>query len=695
MARERPSNIYEHMQELERVEFKKKGLDNAITDLQICKSDRINSSFDTRYEIGYRILTHDLAHGVKGDRAGKDRVFINFTEENLSYKASELKAADVQISLQNDNNIIPFVQELAEGTLNHTFDYIDTLQKTYRIIEDQNFFNWGVCYTGWDGYDQGSGMWTVGKPYVEVCEPNSIYINPGVHDDLYEDLEQIFEEKKYNTERAKLLYPDVAEKIQETSVRIGDKEEEQTGKKNTQIIRYQYRKSYIFEQRKIINNERDVEVGVTDWLEEDYQEYLQERLVEIKKNKQFEELVTNIKGMLEDEDLRGEFRYLDEIEDVLEKRKKNWEIEFIDLIAQQDFDNLIFEEKILATKKRNVEYRAWFEVIFCESLDILLQEPNIKKRCGYAIFPGSRDPKNSYPISQAYKSSKILEMHSAALTLQMLYIIKMGKPQIVIEEGAIVNDEDFRKSGYDPAFKIIVDSTWRRKNPLPAKPFFYVDPPDLNPAIMALDKKLEMWIEKQDRSHPVTKGQPSSPDQSGIAIMSLQQASKQGDKSDLYKLAHFYKVICENLKDLIMEMLGDIPFKILHLDQNGDEKLIEINSGDDNTISNIGDDCYVRIDMNDNVETAMNKNRLEADYLLKNQLITKIDALKLIKPIGLERIIKNLKKQDETLQMMSMIESNPEVKEEIMQILRQTQEGNPQGTEQPEKSDIKRKEVAA
>jgi len=193
MARERPVNIYEHMQELERKEFLKTDIDDAIADLQICRSDRSNSNFDTRYEIGYRILTHDLAHGVKGNRTGKDRVFINFTEENLSHKASELKAADVQISLQNDNNIIPFIRELAEGTLNHTFDYINTLQKTYRVIEDQNFFNWGVCYTGWDGYDKGSGMWVVGKPYVEICEPNSVYINPGIHDDLYEDIEQVFD----------------------------------------------------------------------------------------------------------------------------------------------------------------------------------------------------------------------------------------------------------------------------------------------------------------------------------------------------------------------------------------------------------------------------------------------------------------------------------------------------------------------
>lgn len=684
MTRERSSNIYEHMQELERKEFLAKGLDDAIGDLQICRSDRTNSSFDTRYEIGYRILTHDLAHGVKGNRTGKDRVFINFTEENLSHKASELKAADVQISLQNDNNIIPFIQELAEGTLNHTFDYINTLQRTYRVIEDQNFFNWGVCYTGWDGYDKGSGMWTVGKPYVEVCEPNSIYVNPGIHDDLYEDIDQVFEEKKYNTERAKLLYPKIADKIVETPIRIGDEEEEQTGRQNTQIIRYQYRKSYIFEQRKIINNERDVEFGVTDWLEKDYQDYLQERLVELKQEKQFSILVKNIQDILEDEDLRGELRYLDEIEEVLDKRKKNWEIEFIDLVSQQDFDNLVFEEKILATKKRNVEYRVWFEVIFCESLSILLQEPILKKRCGYAIFPGSRDPKSSYPISQAYKSSKILEMHSAALSLQMLYIIKMGKPQLVIEEGAIVNEEEFRKNCYDPAFKIIVNSTWRSKNPLPAKPFFYIDPPDLNPAIMALDKKLEMWIEKQDKSHPVTKGQPSYAGQSGTAIMSLQQASKMGDKTDLYKLAHFYKVICENLKDLIMEMLGDIPFKILHLDEKGDEKLIEINTRDDNTISEVGDDCYVKIDMNDNVENAMNKNRVEADYLLRNQLITKIDALKMINPIGVERIIKNLKSQDETLQLMSLIDETPEVREQIMNILREagTERSEEQLTEQ-------------
>lgn len=678
-------DIYQHIQELERASFleNNKGLTDAIADLEICKNDRSASGFDTRYDIGYRILTHDLTHGVKGDRKGKDRVFINFTEENLSHKASELKAADVQISLQNDNNTIPFIQELAESTIDHTFDYIDVLQRTYRAIEDHYFFNWGVAYIGWDGYDKGSGMWVVGKPYVEICEPSSIYVNPGIHDDLYEDIDQIFQITKYATERAKLLYPKIAQKISETPIEFDDTEETKTSKKQTQVIRYQYRKSYVFEQRKIINNERDVEIGVTDWLEEDYQEYLKERLTELKANNQFSILVKDIKDMLADEDLKGNIRYAEEIEKVFEqlaraKNKEKWELQLIDLIAQQDFENLIFGEKILATQKRNVEYRVWFEVIFCEDLGILLQEPILKKRCSYAIFPASRDPKNSYPISPAYKSSKILEMHSAALTLQMLYLITMGKPQVVIEPGAIVNEEEFRESGYDPAFKVVVSKQWRASNPFPAKPFYYLDPPDLNAAIMALDKKLELWIEKADKAHPVTKGEPSYSGQSGTAIMSLQQASKMGDKTDLYKLAHFYKVICENLKDLIIEMLDDVPFRILHLDEKGDEVLMEVNTKDENTLSSIGDDCYVKIDMADNIEVAMNKNRLLADFLLTRGLITKIDALRQINPPNVEKIIKNLKEQDPALQLMAIMDKNPEIKEQIMEIVRQTQEGQPE-----------------
>ena len=667
------NDIYEHIEELERSSFSESGLENAINDLQICREDRTNSGFDTRYEIGYRILTHDLKHGVKGNRTGEDRVFINFTEENLSHKASELKAADVQISLQNDTNIIPFVQELAEGVLNHTFDYIDILQRTYRAIEDQNFFNWGVCYTGWDGYDRGSGMWIVGKPYVEVCAPNSVYVNPGVHDDLYEDSELIFEEKKYITERAKLLYPKIAEKIVPTPVKFGNEEEKQTSREHTQIIRHQYRKTYVFDQRKIINNEKDVDVGVTDWLEKDYQEYLQERLVEMTESGEFNVLLEDINKMLSDDLTREEVKYSDEIEKVLEKKKKGWEIEFLDLIAQQNFDNLVFEEKIVATQKRRVEYRVWFEVIFCEDLSILLQEPVLKKRCGYAFFPGTRDAKTSYPISQAFKSSKILEMHSAALTLQMLYMVRMGKPQLVIEQGALVNEEEFRKNYHIPSFKPIVDSAWRKRNPR-KEPFYFTKPPDLTPAIMAIDRKLEMWIEKQDRSHSVTKGEPSYSGQSGKAIESLQQASKQGDKTDLYKLSHFYKVICENLKDMIMDMLDDVPFKILHLNEQGVEELIDVNTNDDNTISGIADDCYVKVHMSDNVEVMAQKNRSEADFLLTKGLITKIDALRMMNPDNVDKLIKNVKAQDEVLRLMSMIDERPEVREQIMELLQQPQE---------------------
>jgi len=684
MAKAKVIGIYKYIQDLERKSFLEngQGLADAINDLQICKTDRQKSGFDRRYDIGYRILTHDLAHGVEGNRKGKDRVFINFTEENLSHKASELKAADVHISLQSDEVSIPFVQELGEGTLNHTFDYIDTLQRTYRAIEDHYFFNWGVAYVGWDGYDKGSGMWVVGKPYIEICEPNSIYVNPGIHDDLYEDIDQVFQVTKYSTERAKLLYPKIAEKIVETQIEIGDEQETKTSKEQIQVVRYQYRKSYVFEQRKIINNERDVEVGVTDWLEEDYQEYLEKRLIELKQSGQFDILVKDIKRMLADEDLRKEIKYPEDIEKVFEKieiakNKEKWELQLIDLIAQQSFENAVFEEKIMATKKRNVEYRVWFEVIFCEDLGIILQEPILKKRCSYAFFPGMRDPKSSYPISQAYKSSKILEMHSAALTLQMLCLITMGKPQVVIEEGAIVNEEQFRKSGYDPSFKIIVDPNWRANHPYPAKPFYYLDPPDLSAAIMALDKKLELWIEKADRAHPVTKGEPSYSGQSGTAIMSLQQASKMGDKTDLYKLGHFYKVICENLKDLIIEMLDGIPFKILHLDENGNEVLMDINTNDENSLSRIADDTYVQIDMMDNVETAMNKNRILADFMLNRHLISDIDAIKMIKPPNMDKIIKNLKEQDESLQLISLMDANPEVKETVMKMLRNAQAKQP------------------
>jgi len=688
-------DILDEIREKEIAYYQKTGLKEAINDFETCKEDRITSGFDERYEIGYNILTYNLENGVAGDVLGEKRVFKNFTDDNLKQKASELKASDVIITLKSDTPRITYAKELLENSINNAFDKEKVIQNSYGSVDDYYYFGWGIVYNSWDTHYSGTGMYQAGKPTMDSVNPISFYVNPGVQNANYKDNDQYFQKFSYNLERAKLLYPQIADKLEATKIENDGIAIRETEIEQIEIVRQVRRKSFFYTQRKIFNSDVDEKIKVTDWLEEEFQEFLFEEKDKIINNDRLEWLINAIKSWLESEDSREKLKEADEIEKTIDKllikveKGKDYDKELIyllELIAQQEFATFIFEDKIVAAKERDIEYRVFIETVFCPTLNVILQEPIIKKQNPYAIMGTANDPKTSYPISLAYKSSKLLNLHMTALTLQMLTMVRMGVPQLIIEPGAIVNESDMRKHALDPGFQPQISAKWRKQNQ-GVEPFYYAKTPDLKNAIMALDNKLERYIEEGDSALSVTKGKPSYSGQSGKAIMSLQAAAKQGDKTDLFKLQNFYQNIVESIKENLVNMLNGLQFKIEHLDKYGNEAMEDVNAKFENDISNVSDECYAEIEITDNVDAMTQKKYYEVDFMLTKGLITWIQALKELKPQKADKMIEDKLQYDESLQLVQMMENRPQVKEQVLQLLRNSngsQETEPQ--ENTEKS---------
>ena len=688
-------DILNEIQEKETKFYEETGLQEAINDYASCKEDRTASGFDERYEIGYNILTYNLEKGVKGDVLGENRVFKNFTDDNLRQKSSELKASDVIIGLKSDSPQRTYAEELLESSINNAFDKEDAIQNSYGSVDNYYYFGWGIVYNGWDSHYSGAGMYQAGQPTIDIVNPFNFYVNPGVQDPNFRDNDQVFERFTYNLDRAKLLYPAVAEKLTETTTEEDGRTIKQIEIEQIEVVRQVRRKSYFYKQRKIFNSDVDEAVQVTDWTEDEFQEFLEQEKSKILEEDRLEWLLGAIDSWLTSADAREDLREADEIENtvakMLEKQEKgkdfNKELLYLlELIAQQEFATFIFADKIAASKARDIEYRVYVETIFCPDLDVILQEPIIKQRNPYAIMGTANDPRSSYPISAAYKSSKLLNLHMTALTLQMLTAIRMGVPQLIIEPGAIVNENAMREHALDPGFQPIIDANWRKRNPN-IEPYYYAKTPDLKNAINILDNKLERYIEEGDSALSVTKGQPSYSGQSGKAIQSLQAAAKQGDKTDLFKLQRFYKNIAESLKENLVTMLSGLNFRIEHLDKAGAEAMAEVNTEPDNDITAVSDECFITIEVTDNIETMTQKKYYEVDFMLSKGLMTWVQALRELKPQKADGMIAEKIKSDESLQLMQMIEERPQVKEQILQILR-----NSSGNQETEPQENNKKE---
>ena len=683
------AKILKYIEKLEQREFAENdGLSKAISDLSICTTDRTKSGFDSRAEMGVRIMKNELELGVKGDRPSK-RQFVNIIDKALKRKTAELQSADINIELKNEDGTRTDSQRYLENETVYSFDRNSVVRIADQAISNMNFMNWGVVRTYWDTYSGESWNWRTGRPRMKLRDPRKIFVNPGCVLYNLKDAEQIFDVENFNTERLKKLFPELKDKINPSASE--ENQVKRTSRETTNLVYYQYFKPYILEGRSIIDNDKP---EIENWLEPDYQEYLKQIMGKLRETGNLSLTINTLAEDLKLDELREKYENADELEEAIEKYKEDSSeqntLDVLDLLCQENDENVMFTEKVIATKKKKTEYRVWFEIQFVLQDALLLAKPHILKDNSYAILPGDGDPDYSYPISAAFKGSNLMEMYNELLTLECLYTIRFSKPKWLPEPGALLNEADFLKNYAEPNCQPQIDPEWRETHsniPLD-KIIQKIDPLDISKAVSFLENRLQIQLEGHMRAQKVQEGRAEYSGQSGEAIKSLQYSAKLGDRTDLYKLEDFFTKICETLKNLIAEHKDGIPHQVEELNDQDEREMKWVNTDEDNQLID-AINCFVRVKLEDSMELVAQKKKNEAFEGLKSGLFTKIRAIRHWGPENTDEIIKEIKVQDETLRFMDLLEGVPDnIKEQVIQTLQQVKGQQEIETAKPEEKKV-------
>ena len=645
------------------------GIDRLITDFDTAVQDKQDSGFNTQCEIGVRIMTDNLDDGVFGS-AKKKRYYDNSIKSNIKRKIAEMMTSNIDVTLKNGmGRIYPVsLMEQKINTALDAFGFIDSLPQ----IEAMHYYmadGWGKY--GWDVSEDEDG-WKAGTPQFQPFDTRDVWTNPGVRMPDKSDKTTVFGLIPYTTEGLKKKYPQfkdiITAAIDEQRSRIkasleynnageGKYPIDTTNKVSPALRRYlsegitdviccQRKYTFWLTVRELVNE--DTGETVT-YLEEDYQKHLLQ-------------VAESMDNPPED-------------------------ISMLSAMAQDVEDNnIVTMEKVAYTKPMRRKFVRWGEVYFIPELQLILpgidgfneegegidvNVKNVGDKCQFLVMPGDWNPDSSYSQSMAWENSKMLEMRSIILTIQMIYATRFHKPLLIIEPGAILNEVEFRKNYSDPDFTVQVNPEWRNASGghnLTRDPFKFIYPAEMGRIAEILERKLDNWMDENTRSTDARQGIPSNASESGKAVALRQVASAKGDKTDFNKVTRLINEYCECMKDDIIKYMDD-PHVQSGITESGDWGQVEVNTRDTvnmgiphknipneelseievNNMLKYADSAFIRVTMNDNFEDMTRADKEEALMMYDRKLLSTAATVRVLRPNTADRDIKELREQEQGL----------------------------------------------
>lgn len=649
-----PTPYIEYLQEQEDKKYKEDPEKFLIDFCQLfydARDYRRSSLFDYQLEVGLRIYKDLLDYGVYGDKKVK-RQYINFVKRNLKLKISQLLAADVDIDLVTMDGSSPEDVEMLEAEINYLWDMMNATYKAKQPLTYYYFTGMGYCRTIWDP-NKIMGQFHTGMPVTIPIDTRKMYIEPDLQEDDKSDNRYFFHVETYTKDKLKLVFPKHADRIDEIyNALVEDQDFNYTTGHDTinnefrdqkiDVVTCQYKSEIEINQRSITDLETQNTVHYT---EEEYREYLLQKAIEL--------------NVVTEEELKNEEVPVDEL------------ISRIDELGQDAEDEQIFPEQVRASVPVSRIDEVWFQTIYIPSYNLMIDPPKyVGKNSEYSILSGDFNPDSSYSMCDAFDQAHLLELHSALLSLEFLLSFKVHKPQLIIEQGALLNEKEFRLRHGEPGFSAVVDQRWRETHPN-QDPYKYIAPPQVSQLALRLVDSLEAWIGDALRANPATRGASEFAGESGKSVQAKQLAAAQGDRMDNFALTHFFTNQANVLKEKIA-LYRNYPHKQMGVDEYAQKASMDVNTTTENDLMTASEKCYSRISIEDNVEAKRLQAKDEAIAIYNLGALSKKDLLEEIDPSKADKRYENVQKQDEALQLQELLNSMPdEQKEQAYQILEQ------------------------
>jgi len=333
---------------------------------------------------------------------------------------------------------------------------------------------------------------------------------------------------------------------------------------------------------------------------------------------------------------------------------------------QEFLDNDELPENIIITNNKIKERENnWFNIIWIENTKLILQEAQYigDKDC-YQFMTGLKRTDEIYTYSLVSYLRDMQEISVILMTSLAYLTVKEGKNTPVIEEGALVNEEDYIKNHSQLNSIAVVDKIWRTQNPGTRAVSTIENRVDGRMAI-TLHQMIQEVQKNTSGSVDSARGEAQYSGQSGIQVARLQEASKVFTELDQIVYRSYLTNISYKMLDYL-SIYRNYPHKIKGITPEGKEGFIDVGTTEKNKI--ISEDVLISITLEQDPELIKTIKKQLAIQLHSDGLITGLDLLKDLNYPDAETKHKNKVAENELLQLAEMLQQNPEMVEQLMQM---------------------------
>lgn len=605
--------------------------------LDLARQHRTACGWDLQAEEGERMRVNDIPlDNLQAAPEWKGKYYKdNWLWKAIKWLVAMQTGSAIQPEVGGFDYMESVAKDLLEQELNLAISRFDLLDVSEDTLYDRYYLGYGVCRAIWNTR-RIEPMYQTGIPRFDYVSPKNIYLDPACRDKDKETMRYLFHVESYDIDELKRRYPKYRDEIEASQSNTHDKSID-----IIDVVTVQYKKDVTIE--KIFIEDQDTGVA-KEFLLAEWEELVQKK-------------VNNPDLIQAHAESGSDLNYM----------------EWLD-------GGLWLPEKIVKKGPFESEEPAVFQAIFIEQLQITLEKPQyVGKHYSYFFLVGYHNPSSAYPLGLAYFMRDMLEASIALMTILMIQVARLHKNEKIVQQGALVNEEQYLKEGYKLGINPIVDEAWQREHE-GQKAVEYLPLPEFPQAITIMNDHLVNAQKTTSGAVDAAIGLASYSGESGVKVAQLQMASRIYQKEEFDGFRRFLTKSCGWVKDNIIQF-RNYPHKIPGLNDDNVRGLVDVATDMHNRLDQ--DAYFVKVTIQENQEM-LKQIEKEAMMELNNRgYVGGIDLMKALDVTSPEKKLERAQEERGDLQYLEVIRNNPELMQIIDEFVQAQAQGNEGNTGQP------------
>ncbi|HPS39874.1 MAG TPA: hypothetical protein PL124_10710 [Candidatus Cloacimonadota bacterium] len=615
-------NYAKQFEPIERKTFEVKHWDHLFNTAKVYRN---TCKWDEQAENGIKIRKNDLPlRPLQAAPNWQGKFYVdNWLWKSIKWLVSMQTGAQIDVDLHGYDGVADKAQDLLELEIAYALEQFDFFSTMEMCQYDRYYTGMGVARAIWNTRDVQHNYMT-GTPRLDYVSPMNVYLDPATRKPDFSDCRYLFHEEYYDLAEMKRRNPRYASKLVEC---IDEARPDATGL--MRAITVQYKKTVTLTKVYL----EDQDSGASEvFLASEWEKYCAE--------------MAQTPGVAE--------RYLEE----------QPEASFEEWIAEGGF----LPEKVVMLGPVEADETAVFQAIYVPELDLILEAPQyVGKDYTYFFLSCYNEPDSAYPVGLAKYMSGALEASIALMTILMITAAKTYRAKEMIQEGSLVNQDEYMEKGYELGIQPVVREDWQRRNPN-SKAIEPVKTPDFPVALSMLNDQLVNIQKTMSGAIDANMGMAQFSGQSGVQVAQLQMASRVYQKEDIEGFRRFIKGVCEWLKGGIATF-RNYPHKIQGLNDLNQTDVVNVADAPATKFN--AERYYIEVTILDNQEVVKQMEREVVMQLFKMGLYSDIDLLRKMDIPNPEKIIENAQVYHGEKQYLDVLKANPQAKAIMDQFIAQ------------------------